>query len=112
MKVRLFLDEDVHAGLAHALSLRGIDTVHAQGLKRTGLADAEQLAYAVRHRRCLFSFNVKDFVLLHNQYVGENRNHYGIIVSRQLPIGLTLAKLLRFIDQRSQDSMKNQIAFL
>ncbi len=85
MKIRLFLDEDVHANLAHSLGQRGFDTVHAQSLGRTGLSDEEQLAYAVRHRRCLFSFNVKDFVLLHNRYVKNNKSHYGIIVSNDLP---------------------------
>jgi len=112
VKIRLFLDEDVHANLTHALSQRGFDTVHAQGLGRTGLADDEQLVYAVRHRRCLISFNIRDFVLLHNQYVEDNRNHYGIIVSKQLPLGVTLNKLLRLLNQHSQDSMRNRIEFL
>lgn len=112
MKIKLFLDEDVHATLAHSLSQRGFDAVHAQGLERTGLADDEQLAYAVRQRRCLFSFNVRDFVLLHNRYVENNRNHYGIIVSKQLPLGVTLNKLLRLLNQHSQNSMRNRIEFL
>jgi len=112
VKIRLFLDEDVHANLAHALSQRGFDAVHAQGSGRTGLADDEQLAYAVRQRRCLLSFNVRDFVLLHNRYAENNRNHYGIIVSKQLPLGVTLNRLLRLLNQHSQDSMKNRIEFL
>ncbi len=29
MKIKLFLDEDVHSGLAHALRKRGYDAIHA-----------------------------------------------------------------------------------
>jgi predicted nuclease of predicted toxin-antitoxin system len=112
VRIRLFLDEDVHTNLAHALKQRGFDAVHAQGLARTGLTDDEQLAYAVRQRRCLISFNVRDFVLLHNRYVEDNRRHYGIIVSKQLPLGVILNKLLRLLNEHSQDSMKNRIEFL
>jgi hypothetical protein len=41
VKIRLFLDGDVHANLAHALNQRGFDAVHAQGLVRAGLTDDE-----------------------------------------------------------------------
>ena len=36
MKIELFLDEDVHSGLAHALRKRGYDATHAQELDRKG----------------------------------------------------------------------------
>lgn len=65
----------------------GYDVVHAQDLKRKGKTDSEQFAFAVQAERCLVTFNVWDFVHLHNQYAGENREHWGIIISRQLPIG-------------------------
>jgi len=41
MKFELFLDEDVHSGLAHALRKRGYDAIHAQELDRKGLSDSE-----------------------------------------------------------------------
>ena len=34
MKIELFLDEDVHSGLSHALRKRGYDAIHAQELER------------------------------------------------------------------------------
>jgi len=67
MKIRLFLDEDVHSGLAHALRQRGYDVVHAQELDLKGRTDSEQLEFASSQRRCLVNFNVRDFVVLHNQ---------------------------------------------
>ena len=50
MKIRLFLDEDVHSGLAHALRKRGYDVIHAQELDRKGLFDLDQLFFAIERR--------------------------------------------------------------
>jgi len=66
MKIQLFLDEDVHSGLAHALRQRGYDAIHAQELERKGRSDLDQLLFAIEQERCLFTFNVKDFVIFHN----------------------------------------------
>lgn len=112
MNVRLFLDEDVHAGLCEALARRGFDAVHAQTLKRIGLADDAQLSYAIQQKRCLVSFNVKDFVLLHNRYVKAGKEHDGIIVSKQLPLRTVLAKLLALMSRHSHESLRNRLVFL
>ena len=77
MKIELFLDEDVHSGLAHALRKRGYDAIHAQELDRKGRSDSDQLLFAIRQERCLFTFNVKDFVILHNQHAKSQQEHGG-----------------------------------
>jgi hypothetical protein len=51
-------------------------------------------------------------VNLHNQYVGENREHWGIIVSRQMPIGETLRRLLKNVGLATPADFKNRIDFL
>ena len=112
MKLKLFLDEDIHTGLAHALRQRGFDVVHAQDLKRKGKTDSEQLAFAVQEERCLVTFNVRDFVLLHNQYAGQNKEHSGIIVSKQMTIGETLKRLLKKVGLATRADFKNRIDFL
>ncbi|MCK9365130.1 MAG: DUF5615 family PIN-like protein [Syntrophales bacterium] len=112
MKLKLFLDEAIHTGLSHALRQRGYDVVHAQDLKRKGKSDGEQLAFAVQEERCLVTFNVRDFVHLHNQYARENREHWGIIVSRQMPIGETLRRLLKKVGLASREDFRNRIEFL
>ncbi len=112
MKLKLFLDEDIHTGLSHALRQRGYDVVHAQDLKRKGKSDNEQLAFSAQEERCLVTFNVRDFVNLHNLYAGENREHWGIIVSRQMPIGETLRRLLKKVGLATREDFKNRIEFL
>ena len=112
MKIRLFLDEDVHAGLAHALRQRGYDVVHAQELDLKGRSDTEQLMVASRQRRCLFSFNVKDFVILHKDYLNNKKNHWGIIVSKQLPFSDTMSRLMKFLQHADGESMRSYLQFL
>ena len=106
------MDEDVHLAAALTLRKRGYDVVHVQELDRRGKSDSEQLRYAVEKKRCLFTFNVKDFVLLHNEYVKNKKYHFGIIVTKQLPIGETICKLLRVLQLYSHESIKNQAVFL
>ncbi len=112
MKIRLFLDEDVHAGLAHALRQRGYDVIHAQELDLKGRTDSEQLEFASNQGRCLVSFNVRDFVILHNEYLRLSKNHSGIIVSKQLPFKETMRRLLEVIQPFDGDSLRNRLAFL
>ena len=69
-------------------------------------------SFRQRQGRCLFSYNVKDFVLLHNEYLQGGKEHFGIIVSKHLPIGETLRRLLNVLQRLSKDSIKNQIEFL
>lgn len=110
--IKLLLDEDGHVPLARALQNRGYDALHVSELQRKGKSDAEQLAYATAHERCLMSFNVKDFVLLHAEYLESRKEHYGIIVSKQFSVGQTLKRLLRVLQRLSRESMKNRIEFL
>jgi hypothetical protein len=112
MKIRLFLDEDVHAGLAAALRRRGFDVVHAQELELKGRTDREQLAWAVSQERTLFSFNVKDFVLLHNRWAQTGQERWGIMVAKQAPFRETMPRLLRFLQQSSREGMRNRLEFI
>ena len=102
----------MHANLCSILRKRGIDVEHAQELGRKGRTDAEQLQCAVGEKRCLITFNVKHFVLLHNEYINTDREHWGIIVAKQLPIGEALRRVLRVQQSYSQDSMKNRLLLL
>ncbi len=79
---------------------------------RKGRSDSEQTRLC-RPGRTLFSdLNVRDFVLLHNQYAAQDKVHWGIIVSKQLPIGETLRRLLKKIGVASRDDFNNRIEFL
>ena len=112
MRPRLLLDEDVHGALAPALRKRGYDVVHVVEEKRLGLSDESQLVHAAAQGRCLMTFNVGDFVQLHNRWAGSGRGHAGIVVSRQLPVGETLRRLLILLQREDAESMNGQVLFL
>ena len=86
--------------------------IHIQEVYRKGEDDVDQLTYAIREKRCIVSFNAKDFDVLNKEYLQENREHWGIIVSKQIPIGLILKRLLKILESHSQEDMKNQLYWL
>ena len=112
MKIELLLDEDVQVELADALKARGVNAVPAQELGRKGLSDEEQLKFAGNDNRTLFTYNVKDFVELHREFIMEGKEHRGIIVSKQLPIGEALKRLLSLVNILSAEDMVNRLEFL
>jgi len=57
-------------------------------------SDDEQLRYAAEQEGCLVSFNVRDFVMLHCDYVRREEEHFGIVVSKQLPVVLILLEAI------------------
>ena len=112
MKIKLLIDEDVHSSLAEALRKRGYDAVNVQELNKRGFMDNEIILEAVKNERCLFTFNVKDFVILHKKIIESSKDHRGIIVSRQLTFSETLTRLLKVLQSNTSESMKNNLEYL
>lgn len=110
--IKLLIDEDVHLALAEALRRRGHDAVHVREIERLGLDDESQLEYAAEHRRCLVTFNVGEFVVWHGDFVHDGREHSGIIVSAQQPLGRMLREMLAFLQTHSPNEVRNQLFFL
>jgi hypothetical protein len=110
--VRLYLDEDVHRRVASALRLRHFDVVSAHEVQRWGLSDEEQLSYAAAEGRALFTYNAADYLLLHLDWLRTGREHQGIVISDQLPIGETVRRLLSLLNRVAADEMRNELRWL
>lgn len=110
--IRLYLDEDVHKRVAAALRLRHFDVLSAHELGRWGWSDEEQLAFAAAQGRALFTFNPRDYIRLHGEWLQQGREHAGIIVSDQLAIGETVRRLLNLLNRVTADEMRNQLYWL
>ena len=93
-KITLLLDEDVRPILGEILRQRGYDAVHVLD---AGQSDAEQLAYAVSQRRTIRTHNIRHFRLLNQRYHEEGRQHFGILLSAQVPLRDLLRRVLRFL---------------
>ncbi|MCU0426547.1 MAG: DUF5615 family PIN-like protein [Candidatus Kapabacteria bacterium] len=112
MNIKFLLDEDTQLALAQAFRQRGFDAVHIGELQRKGFSDPEQLEYAVQHGYCFFTFNKRDFVILHTEYVVLNKTHYGIIASPHLPISDILRRMSTLVKTLSAEGMNNELRFL
>jgi hypothetical protein len=110
--IKIYLDEDVHKKAAYALRLKGFDVLHVSEANNNGLTDIEQLEYAISLKRTIFTFNVRDFIILHKKYLDDNKHHYGIIISPQINLSMLIKKLSLKILSLKPEEIYNQIYWL
>ena len=110
--VKVLIDEDTHLALATALRERGYDALHVREAGRLGLDDQAQLEFAVEQERCFLTCNAGEFVVWHGDYMRSDRDHFGIIVTAQKPIGLMLRQMLAFLQSHSAADAHAQLFFL
>lgn len=109
----LALDEDVRPLLARLLRDRGWDTVAAGEASRLGASDDEQLAWAATQGRVLVTHNATDFVALAAAWTRVGREHAGILVAPQAPIGWLLREVVMSLAKRpSATKWRNQVFWL
>ncbi len=110
--VRLYLDEDVHKKIAAALRLKGYNVVSAHEVQKQSLSDFQQLEYAISEQRAIFTFNAGDFDRLHKECLKGGKNHFGILLSKQIPIGETINSLTKFLFTHSKEEIRNNIFWI
>jgi hypothetical protein len=110
--IRLFLDEDVPEAIAIALRLRGYNVATVREAGRKGLTDKEQLDYAYSEKRIFFTHNIADFFKIHLEYIKKDKKHSGIVLAKQLPIGVIVKSLLKFLSSSKAKNVHNQITWL
>lgn len=110
--IRLLLDEDVRPLLAETLRQRGFDARHVDELRRSGLSDAEQLAFAVKQRRAIVTHNIRHYVLLDREYQAKRQTHYGLLVCDQVPFRELLRRTMRCLSRTSDADIRNQVVWL
>ncbi|MBI4654274.1 MAG: DUF5615 family PIN-like protein [Nitrospirae bacterium] len=110
--IKLYLDEDVHEDIAIALRLRGYNIKTTKEARNKGFSDVEQLKYATAEDRVIISFNVADFYKLHSKFLKKGIKHSGIILSKQLPIGIIIKALLKLLSNVKRENFINNIIWL
>jgi len=110
--IRLLIDEGVRPLLAGTLQQRGFDARHVDELKRGGLSDPEQLAFAVHQRRAIVTYNIRDYVLLDREYRAKRQPHYGILVCDQVPFRELLRWMLRCLGRQSEADIRHRVVWL
>lgn len=113
-KIRLYLDEDtMDSDLLTALRRRNVDIIATGEAQMLSRSDEEQLQWALKHQRVIYSFNVRDFYRIHTNWIKKKQNHSGIILGSQThSIGEQMRRFLRIIASKPAENMKNQVEFL
>jgi hypothetical protein len=111
-KPRLHLDADASIKvLQEALIARGHDVTRTpnEWIFRDA-SDETQLLEATAHGRCVFTFNVRDFVVLARRYP----RHGGIILAAQASWTLSglIAALDRLLSETQADDWVGQVRWL
>lgn len=100
--------------LIRALRAHGIDvtTVDEQGMRHQ--ADVAVLHLASELGRIVYTQNIGDFAALHTQYLTSGQHHCGIIAvpQQRYSIGEQLRRLLRLLEARATDDMRDSLEYL
>ena len=114
-QIRLYIDEDAsRKSFVEALRRSNIDVISTPEAHNRGFSDAEQLIWATKNNRIMYTFNVGDFCQLHTIYVTERKHHSGIIVvpRQRYSVGEQLKGLKNLIKSISSEEIKSQLIFL
>lgn len=109
---KLYLNEHLSPRLAAALRKRGRDVIASLEVGMEHKDDDEHLARATAEERAVVSFNSRDFEPLHQDYVSAGKEHWGIILSTQVPFAVLFRRLLRLLHALSAEELKNQLRWL
>jgi predicted nuclease of predicted toxin-antitoxin system len=109
---KLYLNEHLSPRLAEQLRRYGFDAVSSQEAAMLSHDDAEQLVWAVAQERAIVTFNVSDFVKLHEEYQAAGKEHFGVVLSTAETVPVLLHRLLRLLNSLSADELKNQVRWL
>jgi Tfp pilus assembly protein PilZ len=79
-----------------------------------GRSDEQHLRHATTNERALYSFNIRDYSVLHDQWVASGQEHSGIILAFQqrYSVGEQLRRLLHLLNQKSAAEMLSRLEYL
>lgn len=109
---KLHLNEHLSPRLAEQLRRHGFDVTSSQTSEMLSRTDREQLEHTSAEQRAILTFNIEDFAALHDEFMAEGKEHWGIIFSTRESIGVLLHRLLRLLNSVSADELRNQIRWL
>jgi Domain of unknown function (DUF5615) len=108
--VKLYLDESVSIVLADVLTQLGFDCLTTRDAKLLGATDEDQLRYATKESRAIFTHDIKDFLRLSEEWIQSGRLHAGILLSHQAPLPELTRRFQTFI--RVAHDIHNQVRWL
>ena len=113
MPIRFFFDECADEDVARGLRRRGVDVVTAAELGRKELSDEDQLDYAHRTARVIYTTD-RRFLALVAEWVREGTEFPGVVYHAQgaLTKGQAIRALLLLNEVLGPSDMANRVEFL
>ena len=109
---KLLLDEQIWKYLARLLREQGFDVIHVNEVDLDATPDEQIMAYAVEKHRAVVTFNVRDYVPLAVQYVEDGKEHYGIVVSKELSHGELKRRVTELLQSVTAEELMNAVRYL
>ena len=108
----LYLDENVHVGVADVVRGHGYQVSTARDEGMLGKSDSEQLAFAAEREMVLITHNRADFEDLARLYFEEGRTHWGMILVFRRPPHECALRLMALLNERTAEEFKNQLLYI
>ena len=94
------------------LRSRGYDVVSAHEVGMRGKSDDEQLCYAIENKRTFLTFNARHFVPLTEELHKERREHFGVIISKQVSLSEIIRLVVKMLNMCKVSDLKNSLLWL
>lgn len=109
---KLLLDEHIWLYLAKLLREQGFDVIHVNEVELDSTPDNEIMEYAVSKKMAVVTFNIKDYVPLAIQYVKDGKEHYGVVVSKELSRGELQRRVTKLLKGVTAEELINGVRYL
>ena len=109
---KLLLDEHIWAYLAKILREQGFDVTHVNEVNLDATPDEEILQFAASEHRAVVTFNVRDFVPLAVQYYEDGKEHYGVVVSKEISHGELKRRVTKLLESVTPEELINAVRYL
>ena len=107
--LRLYLDADVDVKLAANLRTAGYGCVSARETGNAAPDDEAHMAVAANEGRALLTHNIQHFVPIFERWWHAGKDHAGLIVSQQIPLGELQRRVVRVLDSVCPEEMQNNL---
>ena len=85
------------------------DVISAHEVGMKGKADEEQLHYAIENKRTFVTFNARHFAPLAKKIFEEQRDHFGIVISKQVNLSEIIKLVVRMLKVCKTDNLKKPL---
>ncbi len=108
----MLLDEHIWAYLAKLLRDQGFDVMHVTEIDLVATPDDKIMQYAASNHRAVVTFNIKDYVPLAIQYFQDGKEHYGVVVSKELSRGELQKRVTKLLESVTAEELMNAVRYL